>query len=367
MSRRAFGRLTTGLGMIGASGVVGACGKSSSPSTVPASPAPASPAPPPGPGVGFVLSHEQFRTPELLDQAQAAERAGFQYLWASDHLQPWQDNQGHSMFPWLTLALVGQRTSRIALGTGVTCPIYRYHPATVAQGFASLAILAPGRVFLGLGTGERLNEQAATNQFGAYVERHDRLIEAIELIRQLWSGQRVSFQGRYFQTNQLKLYDLPSSPPTVFVAAGGPKSARLAGQYGDGWISQAAALKDPKLVAAFEQGAQASGRDPSHLGKRMEMFAVVGDQNEVNAAAELWRFTGGAVDQPNPVDIQRAAEANPIDKVVARWTTGTDPATHISAVQAVLDAGAIPFMHFGQRDPVAAIDFYQKQVLPELH
>ena len=226
---------------------------------------------------------------------------------------------------------------------------------------------APGRVFLGLGTGERLNEQAATNQFGPYVERHDRLIEAIELIRQLWSGQRISFQGRYFQTNQLKLYDLPSSPPPIFVAAGGPKSARLAGQYGDGWISQAAAVKDPNLVTAFQQGAQASGRDPSTLGKRMEMFAVVGDQNEINAAAKLWRFTAGAVDQPNPVDIQHAAETNPIEKVIANWTTGTDPATHISAVQAVLDAGATPFMHFAQRDPAAAIDFYRTQVFRMLH
>ena len=363
MSRRMFGRLTAGLGMVGASGVVAGCGKPpSTPSSLPASPSPRS-----GAGVGLVLSHEQFTTPELLDQAQAAEQAGFRYLWASDHLQPWQDNQGHSMFPWLTLALVGQRTSRIEFGTGVTCPIYRYHPAAVAQAFASLAMLAPGRVFLGLGTGERLNEQAATNGFGSYVERHDRLIEAIELIRQLWSGQRISFAGRYFQTNELKLYDLPSSPPPIFVAAGGPKSARLAGQYGDGWISQAAAVKDANLVTAFEQGAQASGRDPTTLGKRMEMFAVVGDQNEINAAAELWRFTAGAVDQPNPVDIQHAAETNPIEKVIANWTTGTDPATHISAVQAVLDTGATPFMHFGQRNPAAAIDFYREQVFPMLH
>ena len=363
MSRRAFGRLTAGLGVVSASGVVAACGK---PVSTPPSVS-AGPPPPSGPGVGFVLSHEQFRTAELLDQAQAAEQAGFRYLWASDHLQPWQDNQGHSMFPWLTLALVGQRTSRIELGTGVTCPVYRYHPAMVAQAFASLAILVPGRVFLGLGTGERLNEQAATNQFGRYVERHDRLIEAIELIRQLWSGQRISFAGSYFQTNQLKLYDLPPSPPPIFVAAGGPKSARLAGHYGDGWISQAAAVKNQNLVTAFEQGAQASGRDPSRLGKRMEMFAVVGDQNEINTAAELWRFTAGAVDQPNPVDIQHAAETNPIEKVIANWTTGTDPATHISAVQAVLDAGATPFMHFGQRNPAAAIDFYRTQVLPKLH
>lgn len=343
-----------------AAGLAAAC--SAEPEKAPTGPPPAS-----GPGVGFVLSHEQFGTTQLVEQAQAAEQAGFRYLWASDHIQPWQDDQGHSMFPWITLALVGQRTSQIPFGTGVTCPIYRYHPTTVAHAFASLAVLHPGRVFLGVGTGERLNEQAATTEFGPYQERHDRLIEAIQLIRQLWSGERISFQGKYFQTNQLKLYDVPQSPPAIFVAAGGPKSAHLAGQFGDGWICQAGDVKDQKLVAAFNQGARDSGRDPATLGKRAEMFAVVGDQAETNRAAALWRFTGGAVDQPNPVDIQRAAQSNPLDKVVKRWTTGTDPATHINAVQAVLDAGATPFMHFPQADPVAAIDFYRTKVLPQLH
>jgi F420-dependent hydroxymycolic acid dehydrogenase len=327
---------------------------------------PATPPPPSGPGLGLVLGHEQFTTAQLVDQAQVAEQAGFRYLWASDHIQPWQDNEGHSMFPWITLALVGQRTTHIPFGTGVTCPIYRYHPTTVAQAFASLAVLYPGRVFLGVGTGERLNEQAATTQFGPYQERHDRLIEAIQLIRQLWGGQRISFQGHYFQTNQLKLYDPPPSPPPIFVAAGGPKSAHLAGQFGDGWIAEADSVKNPKLVAAFNQGARDSGRDPAVLGKRAEMFAVVGGQNEITRAAELWRFTGGAVDQPNPVAIQQAALANPLDKVIKGWTTGTDPAKHIAAVQAVLDAGATPFMRFPQQNPLAAIDFYRSQVLPRL-
>ena len=364
ISRRSFGQLAAAATAVGAAGFAAACGSrqpASSPSTSAAPPSPS------GPGVGFVLSHEQFTTAQLVDQAQAAERAGFRYLWTSDHLQPWQDNEGHSMFPWITLALVGQRTNHIPFGTAVTCPIYRYHPTTVAQAFASLAVLYPGRVFLGVGTGERLNEQAATTQFGPYRERHDRLIEAIQLTQRLWSGQRISFQGRYFQTNQLKLYDLPPSPPPIFVAASGPKSAHLAGQYGDGWIGQASDIKNQKLVAAFNQGAHDSGRDAATLGKRAEMFAVVGDQDEITRAAELWRFTAGAVDQPNPVEIQRAAQANPIDKVIHGWTTGTDAATHIAAVQAVLDAGATPFMRFPQQNPHAAIDFYRAGVLPWLH
>ncbi len=351
--------MAAGAGVLGPVGLSDACGKSGS-DQKPTAP------PPAGKGVGVVLSHEQFRTDQLVAQAQAAEQAGFQYAWASDHIQPWQDNEGHSMFPWLTLALVGNATSRISFGTGVTCPTYRYHPATVAQAFASLAILSPGRVFLGLGTGERLNEQATTNTYGNYRERHDRLIEAIELIRQLWSGARISFAGRYFQTNSLKLYDTPTTPPPIFVAASGPKSAKLAGQYGDGWITQARDVTDSKLLAAFGAGAQAAGRDAANLGKRAEMFAVVGDNNQATRAATLWRFTAGAVDQPNPVEIQRAAESNPIDKVLANWTVGTDPAAHVNAVQKVLDAGAVPFLHFPQDDPVAAINFYRTNVLPKL-
>ncbi|WP_204081452.1 F420-dependent hydroxymycolic acid dehydrogenase [Mycobacterium riyadhense] len=361
ISRRVFGRMAAGAGVLSAGALVAACHTRGADRG-----APSGLAPPSGKGVGFVLAHEQFRTDQLVAQAQAAEQAGFQYVWASDHLQPWQDNQGHSMFPWLTLALVGQRTSRISFGTGVTCPSYRYHPATVAQAFASLAILSPGRVFLGLGTGERLNEQAATTVFGNYTERHDRLVEAIGLIRQLWSGERISFTGRYFQTNALKLYDVPSTPPPIFVAASGPKSATLAGRYGDGWIAQAHDIKDSKLLDAFTAGARAAGRDPASMGRRAELFAVVGDNDVATRAATLWRFTAGAIDQPNPVEIQRAAESNPIDKVLTNWTVGSDPAIHIGALQTVLDGGAIPFVHFPQDDPMTAIDFYRSNVLPKL-
>lgn len=360
-SRRAMGKLAaTGL----AATVIDACSTRSPNSTAPKQLSNE----PNKPGVGFVLSHEQFPTGQLIDQAQAAEEAGFGLLWASDHIQPWQDNQGHAMFPWLTLALVGQRTKSMSYGTGVTCPIYRYHPATVAQAFASLAILTPGRVFLGLGTGERLNEQAATAQFGPYRERHDRLIEAIQLIRRLWAGERVSFDGRYFRTTDLKVYDLPDAPPPIFIAAGGPKSAAMAGQYGDGWITEVEGIKDHRLTAAFNDGVARSARDPATVEKRVEMFAVVGHRDEVDSAARLWQFTaaGFSVDQPNPVDIQSAASRTPLAKVTAPWPTGMDPADHIKAVQAVIDSGATPFMHFPQRFPAEAAKFYGAEVLPHL-
>lgn len=356
LTRRVFGRVAMGVGVLaaGSAGLAG-CGR---PEPEPHADAHAD--------VGFVLAHEQFRTDDLVAQAQAAERAGFRHLWVSDHLQPWQDDQGHSMFPWLTLALLTRATERISLGTGVTCPTFRYHPATVAQAFASLAILAPGRVFLGLGTGERLNEQAGTGQWADYRERHDRLVEAIQLIRQLWSGQRISFSGRYFHTDELRLYDLPDRLPPIYVAASGPTSARLAGQYGDGWIAQSADVANPRLLAALTDGGRASGRSLDELDRHAELYAVVGDRREVDDAARLWRFTAGAVDQPNPVEIQRAAEANTLAQVAQNWAIGTEPGAHIEAVQAVLDAGATPFLHFPQRDPVVAIEFYRREVLPAL-
>lgn len=352
ISRRRFG-VGVAAGVAGMAGAVGCAAET------PGEPPDAAP-------VGFVLSHEQFRTPELVSLAERAEQAGFGYLWASDHLQPWQDNEGHSMFPWMTLALVSQRTRRIPIGSGVTCPTYRHHPAEVAQAFASLAVLAPGRTFLGVGTGEAVNEQAGTGQYGRYAERHDRLIEAIDLIRQLWSGQRISFRGRYFQTDQLRLYDVPDRQPPVYVAAGGPRSARLAGRYGDGWITQAASTTDPKLRGAFAEGARGAGKNPDTMPRWGELFAVVGDQAQIDRAAEKWRFIAAPTDQPNPVAIQQAAQRATLGALTAGWATGTDPDTHVGAVQRLLDAGVTPFLHFPQDDPENAIEFYRTRVLPRL-
>lgn len=356
ISRRRLGAVTALAGAAGAA--ASACSGAASPG------GPAQP--PPGP-LGLALNHEQFRTPDLVSFAEHGEQSGFGHIWFSDHLQPWQDNQGHSMSPWLTLALASERLRHASFGTGVTCPLHRHPPAEVAQTFASLELLAPGRVFLGVGTGEAVNEQAGTGQYGRYRERHDRLVEAVQLIRQLWTGQRVTFNGRYYKTDQLKLYDVPPTPPPIMVAASGPKSARLAGEHGDGWITQSGQATDPKLRGAFTDGARAAGRDPRTMPIWAETFAVVGDRGEVDRAAELWRFTAAGSDQPNPVDIQRRAEQNaPLEAVSAKWPKGTDPAAHADALRPLLDAGITPFMHFPQQDPHAAITFYRDRVLPRL-
>jgi TAT-translocated FGD2 family F420-dependent dehydrogenase len=362
LNRRRFGASALGgvLALGGAAGCAGGPAPTATPTTAGGA----------GKRVGFVLSHEQLSTAGLAELAGAAEQAGFGYLWASDHLQPWQDNQAHASFPWITLGLVSQRTRHATFGTGVTCPTYRHHPSEVAQAFATLAGLAPGRVFLGVGTGEALNERAGTGQFGPYPERRDRLAEAISLIRQLWSGQRVSFQGRYFRTDQLKLYDLPSQSPPIYVAAGGPQSAALAGRYGDGWITTGGRI-DADLRATFQQAAHDAGKDPTAMPILAESFVTVGDGPDVDDAARQWRFLaapGSAhlLQQSNPETIQRVAQQAPLPSVTASWVRGADPRLHIDAARRLLDSGATPFIHAPENDAHRVIDFYAQKVLPEL-
>lgn len=275
------------------------------------------------------------------------------------------------MFPWVTLAALGQRTHSITLGTGVTCPTYRHHPTEVAQAFASLGVFYPGRVFLGVGTGEALNEAAATGRFGKYQERADRLTEAIGLIRQPWLGDDVSHNGQYYKTNKARLYDLPAQPVPIDVAAAGPKSARLAGQYGDGWIAPGEPLMKPEMHAAFEEGARGAGKDPASMPIITETIVVVGDEAEPTAGAEKWRFLPkasrlGYVDNPDEADIQRRAESeNRLEEVYAKWPIGPHPQKHAEALQKLIQAGATHvFVHSPEPDQMRAIQFYGQQVLP---
>ena len=323
--------------------------------------------------LAFVLSHEQFPIPDLLEFATSAERAGFDGLWTSDHIQPWQDNEGHAMMPWITLALLGTQTHGPFFGTGVTTPTFRYDPAVVAQAFATLGILYPGRVFLGVGTGEALNELAASGQFARYQERHDRLAEAVDLIRQLWAGDHVSYAGQFYSTNNLRLYDVPSEPVPIYVAGNGPKSARLAGQIGDGWITTPANLATMELHDAFREGALAGGKNPDQLPILVEDFVVVGGEAEANEAATYWRFAPIGFKEllymADPRAIQERAMAelpSPWD-TWRDWTVSTDPLAHVQHIQGLWDAGATHvFVHSGNQDQLRMLDFYAHEVIPRL-
>ncbi len=334
---------------------------------------PASPTPSfPKRAIGFVLSCEQFSITDLLDFGEAAERAGFDGLWSSDHFQPWQDNEGHADLAWLTLAAVSQRVSRSVAGTGITCPTYRYNPAIVAQAWGTLSALYPGRLWLGVGTGEAINELASGGGWGDYQERAARLVEAVELIRKLWTGEVVNHDGQYYQTQSAKLYALPAQPIPIFIAAGGPKSARLAGTHGDGLITDPESVTKPQIRGNFEEAARAAGKDPSTMPIVVEHWVVVGNRADAEKGARLWRFSPKATknytDDPDPRDIQRRAETEvPLEDVYRNWLISTDPDQHAQAIRDLFDKGITHvFVHSAQDDQHKVIDFFGQQVLPQL-
>lgn len=314
----------------------------------------------------YMLAHEQFTIPELVRLGSQASRSGFQVLSTSDHFQPWQANQGHAGQAWVTMGALGAQ-SQSWMGTTVTCPTIRYNPAVVAEGFASLSHLYPGRIFLGVGSGEALNEQSATGNWPKWQERWDRLIEAITVIRQLWTGDDVSFKGKYYTVNA-KLYDPPSKPIPLLTAANGKKSMRLAGQYGDGLISDPLTWMQHK--SEWEDGARAAGKNPAQMPVLIEQYVVVGDMAAAKQAAEFWRFGPKAFKSlynvQSPVDIQRKADdGTSLEEVMKSWPIGTDPAVHIKKMHDLFDSGvSIVNVHSGQPDQSRVIDFYGKHVLP---
>jgi len=319
--------------------------------------------------IGFVLSHEQFTVPQLIEFGIAAEQAGFDLISTSDHFQPWQANEGHSGFASVTLAALGQRTHHIKMGTAVTCPTFRYPPAVVAQAFATLGILYPGRVYLGLGSGEALNEKAATGLWPRWPERSERLIEATSLIRQLWSGKPVDHQGKYYHVHA-RLYDVPSVAIPIFMAGNGPKAMYRCGQYGDGLITDPHTWEKSK--AEFTAGATAVGKDPNQLPIIMEHFVVVGDKKEAEAAAQLWRFIPKAwkpyFNLRDPETIERRATAEvPLEKVYQQWPVNRDPGVHRQALTELFAKGVTTILvHSGQPDQKQVIEFYGKEVLPHV-
>jgi TAT-translocated FGD2 family F420-dependent dehydrogenase len=304
--------------------------------------------------IGYMLAHEQFPVAELVQIGQAAAAGGFDLLATSDHFQPWQADEGHVGQAWVTLAALGNRSGGTWMGTAVTCPTFRYNPAVVAEAFASLSQLYPGRIFLGLGSGEALNEQATTGMWPGWQERWDRLIEAIGIIRELWSGRPVKHQGHYYTINA-RLYDPPAQPIPLLTAANGQKSMRLAGQHGDGLITDLMTWK--RFKSEWESGAKDAGKSPADMPVLIEQYVVVGNEDDAKRAAELWRFDPGIIQQRAEADVP----------IYAKWPVGTDPDTHIKKITELFDSGAtIVNIHSGQPDQKAVVEFYARNVIPAI-
>lgn len=319
--------------------------------------------------VSFMLAHEQFPVPELVRLGAYADQAGFDMLATSDHFQPWQANERHAGEAWVTLGALGQQAQHAWMGPTVTCPILRYNPAVVAEAYATLSQLYPGRIFLGLGSGEALNEQAATGVWPPWRERWDRLIEAVAIIRQLWSGNLVQHKGKHYSVNG-RLYDPPAKPIPLLLAANGPKAMKLAGEHGDGLITDPKTWKESRKE--WESGARAAGKSPADMPVLVEAFVVVGGQSDAQVAAKLWNFIPKAFkgyhNIPDPAQIERQAQADlPLPQVYADWTVSTDPLAHVAAIRKLFDSGvSIVNVHSGQPDQQRVLEFYGKEVLPRL-
>lgn len=323
---------------------------------------------------GYKASAEQFPPRRLLDLAVSAERHGFDIVAVSDHFQPWRHRGGHAPNALVWLGALGQATDRVTLTTSVLTPTLRYQPAVVAQAFATLACLYPGRVILGVGSGEAMNETPATGAvWPAFKERSARLQEAIELIRALWTQERVSFEGAYYQTVRATIYDRPEQPVPVYVAAGGPKAASLVGRVGDGLIvtSGKGAELYHTLLGAMSQGAAAAGRDPAQVAKFIEVkVSYDHDRQFAIDACRPWAALALSAEEKgsteDPIEMERLAQAA-AERAHTRFIVSDDPDEVVEQIAFYVELGFSELVfHFPGEDQERALEQFAADVLPRI-
>jgi coenzyme F420-dependent glucose-6-phosphate dehydrogenase len=324
--------------------------------------------------LGYKASAEQFGPRELLDYSVLAEQTGLEIVAVSDHFQPWRHHGGHSPSALTWLGAVGERTERALLGTSVLTPTMRYSPAIVAQAFGTLACLNPGRVFLGVGTGEAMNETPATGAaWPGAKERRERLAEAIELIRLLWTAERVSFEGTYYRTARATIYDRPDEPVPIYVAASGPLAARLAGRVGDGFIMTSGKKRElyEELTTAMEDGARAAGRDPAGIARMIEIkVSYDRDEDYARNACRWWAALSLTSEEKvgvdDPLELGRLADAAG-DRAHSRFIVSSDPD---EVVERIADYVALDFtqlvFHAPGGDQRRFLEQFSADVLPRL-
>ncbi|MEO6501634.1 MAG: glucose-6-phosphate dehydrogenase (coenzyme-F420) [Jatrophihabitantaceae bacterium] len=326
--------------------------------------------------IGYKASAEQFGPRRLLDYAVQAEQLGLDSVMISDHFQPWQHDGGHAPFSLAWLAAVGERTSRVQLGTSVLTPTFRYNPAIIAQAFGTLACLYPNRMLLGIGTGEALNEVAVTRvEWPDFKQRFARLREAVELMRRLWTEERVTFDGEYYQTTDATVYDRPEQSVPVYIAAGGPVVAKYAGRAGDGFIctsGKGPELYRDKLMPAVEEGLAAAGRDASELDRMIEIkLSYDPDPKQALENTRFWAPLSLTAEQKHglhdPIEMQAAGAALPIEQIASRWIVTADPQEAVAAIQPYLDYGFNHLVfHAPGHDQSRFLSSFSEQVLPLL-
>jgi coenzyme F420-dependent glucose-6-phosphate dehydrogenase len=311
--------------------------------------------------IGYALSSEEHAPLDLVDHARLAEERGFAFAMISDHFHPWVDRQGHSPFVWSVLGALAKATETMTFGTGVTCPILRIHPAIIAQAAATTAAMLPGRFFLGVGTGERLNEHILGQHWPEWEVRAEMLDEAVAIIRAMWSGELTSHHGRYYTVENARLYTLPDEPPRIHVAGSGPRAASLAGRIGDGFIGTG---PDEPVIDAYRE----AGGDGPRFGQVTVCWAK--DEAEARRTALDWWPTvavHGAASQElaNPKDFEDVASSVTEDDVAALIPCGPDPEPMIEAVDRYLRAGYDHvYLHQVGPDQRGFLDFAAHELLP---
>lgn len=325
--------------------------------------------------LGYKASAEQFDPRSLLRYSVLAEEVGFDSVFVSDHLQPWRHNGGHAPFALSWLGALGASTSRVLLGTSVLTPTFRFHPAVVAQAFATLGCLFPDRVVLGVGTGESMNEVPLGIQWPDQKERFARLKEAVELIQRLWREERVTFSGTYYNTNNATIYDRPARPVPLYIAASGPAAARLAGRVADGFIctsGKAPELYTETLLPAVAEGADRAGRSASGLDMMIEM-KVSFDSDRLRATEDTRHWAALALSPEektgveDPLEMERRADALSAERSASRWIVSSDAGEHVAAIQHYLDIGFRHLVfHAPGTDQERFLRTYAKEILPRL-
>ena len=316
-------------------------------------------------------AHEQFAPDALLKQAIAAERAGFDGIGCSDHLQPWWE-PGESGHAWVWLGAAGQATERVPIGTGVTPPGPRYHPVLIAQAWATLERLFPGRPYLGVGSGESLNESPLGAEWPPVGEQIERMEEALELIHRLFAGERVTHSGKHFSTDVAYLHTNVKRRPPIYVSAFGPKAAAVAGRQGDGLWTLADPESAPEVIDAYRGGAEDAGREPGEVLLQIG-FSWAEDDDSALEGARVWK---GA--QPNefytddwhrPKEMYEEGERQVSDEELKEgFIISSDSDQHAERIREVEKMGAttVVLMNNSGADPIAAIDAYRERVLPAL-
>jgi coenzyme F420-dependent glucose-6-phosphate dehydrogenase len=306
---------------------------------------------------GYKASAEQFGPGDLLRFGALAEQLGFDSVALSDHLQPWRHTGGHSPAALVVLGALAERTQTAALGTSVLTPTMRYHPVVVAQAFATLGCLRPGGVFLGVGTGEALNERPITvGEWPGAKERRQRLAEAVTLIRRLWSEQRVDFEGRFFRTEKATLYDRPDEPVPILIAASGPLAAKLAGRAGDGFICTSGKAPElyQQLLAKVDEGARERDRDAGAFERMIEIkVSYDRDPQAALEACKPWAALALSPEEKvgveDPIEMERLADAAS-DRAHTRFIVSSDPAEVAERIGFYVDLGFDHLVFHGPGD-----------------